>query len=123
LKKQKNLALDPHRIYITGLSIGSFGTYDAISRYPNVIAAAVTISGEGDPKQAVKFSHIPLRVFHGVLDDVVFPAYLRDMLMVLSTVGAYAGYAQYPEAGHFACKAAFSDPIMMQWLFRQRKGK
>ncbi len=118
---KKTLAVDTHRIYITGLSMGGFGTYDAISRYPNVFAAAVPVCGAGDPKQAAKFADIPMWIFHGALDDAVSPAYSRDMLMALSEAGASPGYTQYPAVGHFAWIAAYSDPMMMQWLFRQRK--
>tara|TARA_R110001592_G_scaffold262565_2_gene527795 strand:- start:2591 stop:3358 length:768 start_codon:yes stop_codon:yes gene_type:complete len=119
---KKTLAVDTNRIYITGLSMGGFGTFDAISRYPNVFAAAVPVCGAGDPKQAAKFAHIPMWIFHGALDDAVSPSYSRDMLMALSEEGASPGYTQYPSVGHFAWIAAYSDPMMMQWLFRQSKG-
>ena len=119
---KKNLAVDTNRVYITGLSMGGIGTFDAISRYPNVFAAAVPVCGAGDPKQAAKFAHIPMWIFHGALDNAVSPAYSRNMLMALSEAGAFPGYTQYPEVGHFAWIAAYSDPMMMQWLFRQSKG-
>ena len=119
---KKTLAVDTNRIYITGLSMGGFGTFDAISRYPNVFAAAVPVCGAGDPKQAAKFAHIPLWIFHGALDDAVSPSYSRDMLMALTKAGAFPGFTQYPEVGHFAWIAAYSDQMMMQWLFRQSKG-
>ena len=113
--------VDTNRIYITGLSMGGFGTFDAISRYPNLFAAAVPVCGGGDVSKAQLFSHIPIWIFHGALDGVVNPALSRDMVEALTKAGAHPGYTQYPETGHFSWIAAYSDMMMMEWLFRQQK--
>lgn len=113
--------VDTNRIYITGLSMGGFGTFDAISRYPNLFAAAVPVCGGGDASKAQLFSHIPIWIFHGALDGTVNPVLSRDMVEALTKAGAHPGYTQYPETGHFSWIAAYSDTMMMEWLFRQRK--
>jgi predicted peptidase len=117
----QNLPIDTNRIYITGLSMGGFGTFDAISRHPDLFAAAVPVCGGGDTSQAAAISHIPLWIFHGVLDEAVDPVLSRNMIKQLTKAGAHPGYTQYPEVGHFSWIAAYSDPMMMQWLFRQRR--
>ncbi|MRT94385.1 prolyl oligopeptidase family serine peptidase [Ancylomarina sp. 16SWW S1-10-2] len=115
------LPVDTNRIYITGLSMGGFGTFDAISRYPNLFAAAVPVCGGGDVSKAPAISHLPIWIFHGALDTTVNPALSQNMVKALTLAGAHPGYTQYPEAGHFSWIAAYSDAMMMEWLFSQRK--
>jgi predicted peptidase len=118
-----DLSVDTDRIYITGLSMGGFGTFDAIARYPDLFAAAVPVCGGGDPSKAQQIAHIPLWIFHGAKDTAVHPIYSLKMLQMLNEAGVYPGFTLYPEAGHFSWIAAYSDAMMMDWLFKQRKQK
>jgi len=120
-KVKKTMPVDPDRIYITGLSMGGMGTYDAIARHPDLFAAAVPVCGRADASQASKIAHIPLWIFHGVLDQSVPSEQSRNMVEALTNAGANPGYTQYPESGHFSWIAAYSDQMMMDWLFRQHK--
>lgn len=117
----KNLPVDTSRIYITGLSMGGFGTFDAITRYPDLFAAAVPVCGGGDVTKSALISHIPIWIFHGALDGAVNPVLSQNMVEALTKAGGHPGYTQYPETGHFSWIAAYSDPMMMEWLYRQRK--
>jgi predicted peptidase len=117
----KKFPVDTNRIYITGLSMGGFGTFDAIERYPNLFAAAVPVCGGGDISMANSIKHIPIWIFHGAEDVTVDPIFSRTMIEALTKAGAHPGYTQYPEVGHFSWIAAYSDPLMMEWLFRQHK--
>ncbi len=116
----QNLPVDTSRIYITGLSMGAYGVFEAIARYPSKFAAAVPVCGTGDTALAPLFAHVPIWMFQGALDPAVDAAAARQMLEKLSEAGAKPGYTQYPETGHFAWLAAFSDKMMMQWLFSQK---
>jgi predicted peptidase len=113
--------IDTNRIYITGLSMGGYGTYDAIMRYPNLFAAAVPVCGAGDPSRAASIAHIPMWIFHGADDISVSPKYSLDMFAALMKAGARPGFTQYPEVGHFSWLGVYSDPLVIAWLFRQRK--
>jgi predicted peptidase len=117
----KTMPVDTNRIYITGLSMGGFGTYDAIERYPGLFAAAVPVCGGGDISRVASIAHLPIWIFHGAEDPAVNPAYSIDMLQALTRAGAHPGFTFYPETGHFSWLAAYSDPHMMEWLFRQHK--
>ena len=117
----KTMRIDSNRIYITGLSMGGFGTFDAIERYPNLFAAAVPVCGGGDISKAASIAHVPIWIFHGAEDPAVNPAYSVDMLKALNEAGAHPGFTEYPEVGHFSWLGAYSDPLMMEWLFRQHK--
>ena len=117
----KRFRVDTNRIYITGLSMGGFGTFDAIERYPDLFAAAVPVCGGGDISKAVSIRNIPIWIFHGAEDAAVDPSFSLNMIQALTKAGAHPGYTQYPEVGHFSWIAAYSDPLMMEWLFRQHK--
>lgn len=120
-KLTKELAIDDRRIYITGLSMGAFGTYDAIERYPNLFAAAVPVCGAGDTSKAASIAHLPIWIFHGAEDPTVSPVYSLNMLQALTRAGAHPGFTQYPEVGHFSSRGAYTDMQMYEWLFRQHK--
>ena len=115
------LPIDTNRIYITGLSMGGFGTFDAIQRRPELFAAAVPVCGGGDTSRVSSILHIPIWIFNGAEDPAVNPVLSLNMLQALTRAGAHPGFTQYPEVGHFSWLGAYSDPQMMQWLFRQRK--
>jgi predicted peptidase len=117
----QKLPVDSNRIYITGLSMGGHGTFDAIERYPDLFAAAVPVCGRGDVTRAASIVHIPIWIFTGAEDAAVNPLYSLDMVEALTKAGAHPGFTQYPEVGHFSWLGAYSDPLMMEWLFRQHK--
>jgi predicted peptidase len=114
-------SIDTNRIYITGLSMGGFGTYDAIERYPNLFAAAVPVCGGGDVSKAPLIAKLPIWIFHGAEDPAVNPSFSITMVEALVKAGAHPGFTQYPSVGHFSWLAAYKDPLMMEWLFRQHK--
>jgi len=117
----KTMPVDSNRIYITGLSMGGYGIYDAIERYPNLFAAAIPVCGGGDVSKAASIAHIPIWIVHGAEDPAVSPLYSLDMLQALTKAGAHPGFTQYPEVGHFSWLGAYSDALIMEWLFRQHK--
>jgi predicted peptidase len=117
----KTMPVDTNRIYITGLSMGGYGTYDAIERYPTLFAAAVPVCGGGDVSKVSAIARIPIWIVHGAEDPAVNPLYSLDMLQALTKAGAHPGFTQYPEVGHFSWLGAYSDPLIMEWLFRQHK--
>ncbi|HTS45694.1 MAG TPA: prolyl oligopeptidase family serine peptidase [Puia sp.] len=117
----KSMHIDTNRIYITGLSMGGFGTFDAIERYPDLFAAAVPVCGGGDVSRAASIAHLPIWIFQGAEDPAVSPAYALAMLEALTRAGAHPGFTQYPEVGHFSWLGAYIDPLMIEWMFRQHK--
>jgi predicted peptidase len=117
----KTMPIDSNRIYITGLSMGGYGTYDAIERYPNLFAAAIPVCGAGDTSRAKSIARIPLWIVHGEDDPAVNPRYSIDMLEALRRAGARPGLTLYPGVGHFSWLGAYSDPQLLEWLFEQHK--
>jgi predicted peptidase len=118
----KDYSIDPKRIYLTGLSLGGFGTWDLLARRPDLFAAAVPICGGGNAKQAAKFAKIPIWVFHGAKDPAVKVSRSRDMVKALEEAGGHPKYTEYPDQGHASWVPAYRDPEMMKWLFAQKRG-
>lgn len=117
----ENFNVDTNRIYITGLSMGGFGTWDAISRWPERFAAAVPVCGGGDPSTAEQIADIPIWAFHGNDDPTVPPIMSRQMINAIREAGGNPGYTEYPDVGHFSWLQTYEDDYMMAWLFSQRK--
>lgn len=118
---QMEYRIDPKRIYLTGLSMGGYGTWDLLARRPELFAAAVPICGGGDPATAKKIAKIPIWVFHGAKDRAVKVERSREMVKALAAAGGHPKYTEYPEEGHASWVPAYKDPAMMKWLFAQKK--
>jgi len=116
----KNLSIDKSRIYVTGLSMGGFGTYDLISRMPDMIAAAAPVCGGADFKEAYKIKNIPLWMFHGDKDMVVPTSRTEQMAQALQAVGAKPKVSILKNTGHNAWTAAYQQELI-QWMFEQKK--
>jgi predicted peptidase len=113
-------AIDPDRLYMTGLSMGGFGTWIAISRYPDLFAAAIPICGGGDPT-ALDQTKTKVWAFHGTADRAVPPHRSREMVEALRRAGADPRYTEYPKVAHDAWVYAYQEPELASWLFTQRR--
>ena len=120
---ERMFPIDPDRIYVTGLSMGGFGTWDLIARFPDRFAAAVPVCGGGDPGTAPLIRDLPVWAFHGALDRVVPPSNSRVMVRALQEAGARPGYSEYPDVGHNSWTKAYEDPYLLPWLFEQHRQK
>ena len=116
------LGVDADRVYVMGLSMGGFATWDLIARHTELFAAAMPICGAGDPSKAEKIKNIPIRTFHGGADDVVPPTGTREMAKALREAGAVDfDYVEFPGIGHFSWDLACSYPDIGRWMFSQRR--
>jgi predicted peptidase len=117
----ESAAVDPRRVYITGLSMGGYGVWDCLARYPDLFAAAAPICGGGDPETAERFKDIPMWCFHGADDTVVKPKRSREMIEALKKWGAEPKYTEYPGVGHNSWSPTFENPEFHAWLFSHRR--
>ncbi len=115
--------IDVDRLYVTGLSMGGYGSWDAIARYPNRFAAAVPVCGGCDLNQAKTIAHIPIWTFHGDQDQAVKVERSREIVAALKAAGGSPKYTEYPGVGHDSWNAAYKDREMYDWLFAQRRKK
>jgi len=118
---QKEFRIDPDRLYVMGLSMGGFGTWDVVQRHPKVFAAAVPICGGGDESKAGRIAKLPTWVFHGAKDGAVKVERSRDMVKAIRAAGGNPKYTEFADAGHNAWTPAFSQPELLKWLFAQKR--
>jgi predicted peptidase len=119
--KIESLPVDPARVYITGVSMGGYGTWDAIQRTPGLFAAAMPICGGGDTAMAPAITHIPIWTFHGDKDTAVPVERSRDMAKALEACGGKIQYREYPGAGHDVWTRTYNDADVLSWFFSQRR--
>lgn len=119
-KLMQEYPVDPSRIYVTGVSMGGYGTWDLLRRFPDRFAAGVPVCGGADPAIAPGIKHIPVWVFHGNEDTIVPPQKSREMVSALQKAGGVPGYTEYPGVDHASWNKAYKDPYLLTWLFRQK---
>jgi predicted peptidase len=121
---EKEFSIDKDGLYVTGLSMGGFGTWDIITRHPGMFAAAVPVCGGGDEATAEKIKDLPIWCFHGGADGVVKTERSRNMIAAIKQAGGEPKYTEYPGVGHDSWNKAYTDPELLPWLFGQnRKGR
>jgi predicted peptidase len=113
--------VDQDRIYVTGLSMGGFGTWSLAAFSPDRFAALVPICGGGDPTTARRIAHIPVWVFHGAKDPAVPLERSEKMVEALKKAGGIVKFTVYPEAGHDSWTQAYNDPELYKWLLQQKR--
>ena len=113
--------VDTNRIYVMGLSMGGYGTWDAIHRRPDFFAAAVPICGGGDKSNAKKLAHLPIWAWHGEKDNVIKPTKSRDMIDAITKAGGSPKYSEIKGRGHNSWVDCWKSQQMWTWLYSQRK--
>lgn len=117
----KTKPIDKNRIYVGGLSMGGFGTFDLVARKPDFFAAAIPICGGGNPLVAKLYAdNTAMWIFHGDEDRVVPVEGSRKMYQVLKKLGADVKYTEYPKVKHNSWDNAFSEPDLLEWLFSKK---
>lgn len=112
---------DPSRVYLTGLSMGGYGTWDLACRHPERFAAALPICGGGDAAVAPRLVGLPLWCFHGSDDPLVPAALSRSMIAAIVAAGGTPIYSELPGVGHDSWSPAYRNPAVLDWLFAQRR--
>jgi predicted peptidase len=113
--------VDKKRVYLTGLSMGGFGTWNYAAAYPDRFAAIAPICGGGDPKKADAIKHIPTWVFHGAKDNVVSINTSQEMVDALKACGAEVQFTIYPEAGHDSWTETYNNKKLYDFFLSSKK--
>jgi len=115
-------AVDPDRVYLTGLSMGGFGTWTLATANPERFAAIAPCCGGGDPFRASRrLREMPIWVFHGAKDPTVPIKQSQDMVDALKAAGADVKFTIYPEAGHDCWTATYDNPELYTWFLSHKR--
>ncbi len=120
--------VDPARLYLTGLSMGSFGGWHLLTEQPHRFAAAVLICG-GRPwyldleKRSRRIKVLPLWIFHGDADAIVAVSQSQEVVDALKAIGSTVRYTIYRGVGHDSWTRTYDNPEIYDWLLAHRSAK
>lgn len=115
--------VDASRIYLTGISMGGFGTWDTALAYPDTFAAIAPICGGAGVGfvMAERIKDLPCWIFHGDADKAVTVDFSTKMHGALQKAGSQAKLTIYPGVGHDSWTQTYDNPEFWTWLFAQKK--
>jgi predicted peptidase len=115
--------IDEHRIYVTGLSMGGFGTWELAARAPQRFAAIAPICGGGEAigLRVRRFAHLPVWTFHGAQDAVVPLERSQQMVDALVKEGGEPKFTIYPDTAHDSWTETYNNSELYDWMLAQRR--
>jgi predicted peptidase len=118
------LPVDETRLYLTGSSMGGFGSFNLAAKYPKVFAAVVPLCGGADPKNAEILKTVPIWAFHGDKDDMVPVERTRNVMKAIADAGGERGkYSELAGEGHGIAGVVYAKPELHEWIFQQRAAR
>lgn len=123
-KIQKENHIDAQRIYLTGLSLGGWGTWNLASKHPELFAAVVPICGfvnRMDMNELCNIKTIPTRIYHGALDDVVSLDYSLNAYKKLKSCNGNVTLTIFDDANHDSWSRVYDNPEIYDWMLAQKK--
>jgi predicted peptidase len=125
-------AVDTNRVYLTGLSMGGFGSWSLGIQYPERFAAMAPICGGGElihvllasRAKAGALKSLGVWAFHGAKDPTVPLEESRRMVAALKKAGcADVKLTVYPEAQHDSWTESYNNPELYEWFLKHARGK
>lgn len=113
--------VDKKRVYLTGLSMGGYGTWALAAAHPEKFAAIAPICGGGNIADAPKLARLPIWAFHGAKDPVVPLQRSKEMVEAIKAAGGDVKFTVYPEALHDSWTETYSNPELYSWFLRHQK--
>ncbi|MEN8119950.1 MAG: prolyl oligopeptidase family serine peptidase [Bacteroidota bacterium] len=113
--------IDKDRIYVTGFSMGGFGTWNLAIKYPNRFAAIAPVCGGGNPVMVKFIKNIPCWVFHGAKDRIVPIERSQEMVDAYEKLGIKVKFTVYPELEHDSWTETYDNPKLYDWFLAQKK--
>jgi predicted peptidase len=117
----REFAIDEHRIYVTGQSMGGAGTWNLMANRPRLFAAAVICCGIRSTEDGTEAIDTPLWIFHGDSDKRVPVSVSRERVAARRKAGGRPLYTEYAGVNHNVQEWAFTEPALVKWVFSQRR--
>jgi len=116
-----SLSVDEDRVYLTGLSMGGFATWELAAEHPERFAAIAPICGGGEPSTAWRLRNMPIWAFHGAKDASVPVERSRQMVEAVRNHGGHPKLTIYPEAGHDSWTETYDNPELYEWFLEHKR--
>jgi predicted peptidase len=113
--------VDPDRLYLTGISMGGYGTWRLAAAQPQRFAAIAPICGGGNPGEACNLKNLPVWAFHGARDTIVPLSESEEMVEAVRACGGNVKFTVYPEAGHDSWTQTYNHPELFDWFLQHRR--
>ena len=117
----KNYNIDTSRIYLTGLSMGGYGTFALSQVYPEYFAAVAPVCGGGTPSMVNFKDQPPTWVFHGDQDKIVPISSSQIMVDALETIGTEVKFTIYEDDDHYIFKKVYYKSGLFDWFLEHQK--
>ncbi len=117
----RELAIDEHRIYVTGQSMGGLGVWNIIANRPGFFAAAVVCCGSRGADDGTASTNTSLWAFHGDSDQTVPVSVSRERIAARRKAGGHPLYTEYAGVDHEVWEWAYTEPELVKWVFAQRR--
>jgi predicted peptidase len=112
--------VDTDRVYLTGLSMGGFGTWTLAEKYPQRFAAIAPICGSGEQYLAYRLKNVPVWAFHGARDRLVPVQRSQEMVDEVKAAGGDAKLTIYPDAEHDSWTQTYENAELYEWFLSHR---
>ena len=115
--------IDTRRLYLTGLSMGGYGTWYLAYAFPHRFAAIAPICGSGIKSSANRLKHLPIWIFHGT-DDPVIP-YSESLFLFESIKNAHGNVklTSYDHVGHDSWTQTYDNMELYRWFMQHSLDK
>lgn len=113
--------VDEHRIYLTGLSMGGFGTWELACNYPEQFAAIAPVYGGGQAWRGRRLKNVPVWAFHGDKDTLVSIERSREMVNAINANGGNARLTIHKNATHKGCTTTHDNKEIYKWFLSHKK--
>jgi predicted peptidase len=113
---EEKLRIDRGRVYLTGFSMGGYGTWQTAAAFPETFAAIAPICGMSDLPDVPRLAGIPIWAFHGAQDNNVPVTESKKMIAILRKSGSKARLTVYPDLAHDCWTMTYRDSRLYLWF-------
>ncbi|MBT8442682.1 MAG: prolyl oligopeptidase family serine peptidase [Gammaproteobacteria bacterium] len=114
-------AIDPNRVYLSGVSLGGRGVWSVGAARPDLFAAIAPVAGWGKQEEAEATAQIPAWIFHGEKDPLIWPSAAEKMHAAREAAGGNAELTLVPGAGHTIWDEVFAGDLLYEWMLAQSR--
>jgi len=117
----KEFFVNPDHVFVTGYSMGGYGTWALAVADPDRFAAAAPLCGGGDTSRADCLAKLPIWAFHGEQDEAIPLKESQQMVEAIQEAGGDAKLTIFPDTGHGISHLVYNDDKFYEWLIAQKR--